>query len=160
MPGYRAGGWATIRRPQTIGSRLWGKTGLWLWNHQAHFTQTTQSVCPFRTSGYRPLWFCFTGSAFPHGLPRALYEAYQIRQANNIEATDLVLFAETDLQSDKFTLLKGIEEFAFADGVKVGNSKAFAIRDESIPMTDLKLKIADTQAELKKVWMVLRFVLK
>ena len=83
----------------------------------------------------------------------------QLRAANKIEASDVVLFAECTLTADKFVLTKGQEEFAFTEAVKVGNSKSFVIRDESIPIVDLKLKIADTQAEVKKLWMVVRFTL-
>jgi len=82
------------------------------------------------------------------------------RKAKDIKITDVILTTVSDLQAAEIILGQAGEEFNFTDGISVGNTKTFAIRDEEIKAESLNLTIKNIDKEIDKALMVIRFILK
>lgn len=82
------------------------------------------------------------------------------RDPKNIKITDLVLTASTDLQASELGVIQEENEVNFTEGVKIGNTKTFAIRDEEMKAESLQLIIKNVDKEINKALLVLRFILK
>jgi hypothetical protein len=79
-------------------------------------------------------------------------------QKDKIKAIDVYLFTSPDLTSTPTLIrVKGATEEEFASfGVK----PPYASKDNDIVMDTWQLKIPDTQTEIEKMWMVVRYILK
>jgi hypothetical protein len=81
------------------------------------------------------------------------------RKPEKIQATDVYLFAPSDLS---VSLLQGTTEVgSFGGGVPVGETmKSFSIKEISnCLVTNWQLKMSDTNTEIDKLWLVVRYVL-
>ncbi|UII33141.1 Tc toxin subunit A [Fulvivirga ulvae] len=82
------------------------------------------------------------------------------RDPKNIKITDLILTASTDLQASDLAVAQDEEEISFTEGVKIGDTKTFAIRDEEIKAESIQLIIKNVDKEISKALLVVRFILK
>jgi SAM-dependent methyltransferase len=72
-----------------------------------------------------------------------------------LTTSDIYLFSAPALKHQNLSL----NEAPFSDGLDLGPMKAFTIKDE-IAMDNWTLKIQDTQTQLEKLWLIVRYVLK
>lgn len=82
------------------------------------------------------------------------------RESKDIKITDIILTTISDLQASEVVVQQGDDEISFTDGISVGNTKTFAIRDEEIKTESLSLRIMNVDNEIDKALMVVRFILK
>ena len=90
-------------------------------------------------------------------LPQETKERYETISQYPLNIT---LLTPSDLNAADLLLLHDGDDYNFTDGVKVGENKAFVVRDEEIPVSDWQIKILDTQKEVDKMWLVVRYILK
>lgn len=82
------------------------------------------------------------------------------RKAEKIELVDAYLFSGTVLSASALVLWQDTEEFNFADAPAVGTIKSFSLKDIGRQSSDWQIKIKDTQLEIEKFWLLVRYVMK
>ncbi len=82
------------------------------------------------------------------------------REAKNIKLTDIILTTDSDLQASEIVIKQGDDEINFTDGISVGETKTFAIRDEEIKAEGMSVTIKNVDKEINKALLVVRFILK
>lgn len=82
------------------------------------------------------------------------------RDTDDIVATDITLVTSSDFNAANLFLLHDGGESNFTDGVKIGDNNSFVIREKEIPVSNWQIKILDTQKEINKIWLVVRYILK
>ncbi|WP_109302587.1 neuraminidase-like domain-containing protein [Aquimarina sp. AU474] len=82
------------------------------------------------------------------------------REAKDIKLTDIILTTDSDLQASEIVIEQGDDEVNFTDGISVGETKTFAIRDEEIKADSMNVIIKNVDKEIKKALLVVRFILK
>ena len=78
---------------------------------------------------------------------------------NKILATDVYVFTSAALPSGSLSLLQGADETPLNDGPAVGSMKSFNTKDQTMPMTEWTLKIADTKTTVDKLYLIVRYTL-
>lgn len=82
------------------------------------------------------------------------------RESRDIKITDIVLTTTSDLQASEIVIQQGDDEINFTDGISIGSTKTFAIRDEEIKAESMNVTIKNVDKKIKKALMVVRFILK
>ena len=95
-----------------------------------------------------------------------LYERLPIftkgRKPDKILATDVYLFTPAVISASDLALSQLADTYeTFTVGPKVGTTmNSFAIKDISVPVANWKLKIKNVNAEIEKIFLLVRYVLK
>jgi hypothetical protein len=84
----------------------------------------------------------------------------QGRELSKVLATDITLLIPSNFNAADLLIVHDGDDYNFTDGVKVGENKTFVIRDEEIPISNWQVKILDTNKDIKKIWLVVRYILK
>ncbi len=84
----------------------------------------------------------------------------QSRASKDIKITDIVLITESDLQASEIVVQQDDTDINFTDGISIGATSTFAIRDEDIKAEHLNVTIKNTDKDIGKALMVVRFILK
>lgn len=84
----------------------------------------------------------------------------QGRELSKVLATDITLLTPSNFNAADLLIVHNGDDYNFTDGVKVGENKTFVIRDGEIPISNWQVKIIDTNKDIKKIWLVVRYILK